>query len=344
MKIISTCIILLAIVLTSLPVAVNAQTRSRYSGGHAVGTSEYYNDDTVILRSRKSFISSVDIHVGRSPEVPGGLKTAPAADEEDVPLEKRTLVATRTSLGNIYIGYLNPIVNGKQIMVRRKKASKKIIAVINCGNWTRELAADYSFESCEAEAGPCIPGKEEILKDEEYISEDGKTKTKIVTTSDGCKTRIEKTVTIVDYRRDEVCVEGAWLDVLEQGSYNGKLGKAFKVSDAIQSLPTELQQKILAEVGKDKVSYLFVQQGACENERDRFRVRWFTKDGGMSKWVYFLAGVGVGFLLGYVIHGTPDKPVFAAQKVQTTPPVRNTPGMGSGSTSGGTIGTRPRRP
>ncbi|HMQ02026.1 MAG TPA: hypothetical protein PKD79_03090 [Candidatus Doudnabacteria bacterium] len=346
MKIISTMVVLLAMILTSLPLAVSAQTRTRYSGGHAVGTSEYYNDDTVILRSRKSFINSVDIHIGRSPEVPGGLKTAPAADEEDVPLEKRILVATRTSLGNIYIGYLNPIVNGKQIIVRRKKASKKIIVVINCGNWTRELAADYSFV-CDTTPGLCVPGKVDTNR-EEYISEDGKTKTVIVTTSDGCKTRIEKTVTIVEtkYR----CEPGILDPTPLYETASGKLGKAFKVAEVTSHLSQEIRVGAIAHL-PEKVNALIIYQEACpvdENKR-MIKVHYFTSSGGWS-WVSFFVGAGIGFVIGFVVRGSgrPDKPVLIPPVTPTKTGNASRPtstGVGGGPTSGGgTIGTRPRRP
>lgn len=346
MKKIITMLMILAFVLTALPIAQPAQAQTRRRAAkprdikprprEAVGNSEYYNDDDVIFRSRKVFVSSVDITIGTSPEVPGGLKTAPGPDEEDVALTKRILIATRTSMGNIYIGHLNPVVNGRQVYVRQKKVSHKIIAIINCGNWARELAADYSFQ-CDTTPGACVPG-EETTTTESSVSDDGKTKTVIVTTSDGCKTRIEKTITTV--KDNPVCIPGSWTDVLEQGDYNGKLGKSFQVDEVIGSLSGELQEKIKAQVTREKVNYLFVQRGACELESKTVRARYFIKGKGMSKWIYFALGFGAGFFTGYIVRGTPDTPVpTGAPKIQThTSDPRPLPNQ---TTT--TIGTRIRR-
>ncbi|QQS22611.1 hypothetical protein IPM19_03190 [bacterium] len=356
-------------VLTSLPVAVvsvSAQTRrqsTRTQSNEAmgpyvqtvVGTSEYYSDDSVFFRSRKVFVSRVDLQIGASPQVRGGLRTAPGIDEEDVKLERRILVATMTSANNIYMGYLSPVVNGQQIYVRRKIATKQIIAIINCGNWTRQLGSDYSFQECDKTPGPCIPG-EMTTKTEMATEEDGSPVT-IVTSSDGCTTRIERTIvrtkieTKIEKETEYVkeCVPGAWLDVYEHGNFNGKLGKSFKVAEVIGGLPGELQSAIVAQVTKEKVNYLMIQQGACENERTRIKVRWFTKSGGWN-WVSFLVGTAVGAAVVYFIKRS-DK----ARKTNTVQqPPRGTTFTGgstgsdgnpTGSGSGlGTVPTRPRRP
>lgn len=330
-------IVLAAIFTTSLPLSVNGQTRRQNQSG--VGTSDYYNDDSVIFRSNKVFVSSVDLIVGASPEIAGGLKTSPASDEEDVALDKRIIVATKTSRNNIYIGWLNPTVNGKQVIVRRKKASKKIIAIVNCGNWTRELGADYSFE-CNPIPGACVPG-ETKSDTQENVSDDGLTVTVIKTTTDGCKTTIEKVITKTVKETKNVCVEGAWVDVLEQGDSAGKLGDKFKVADAISGLPEEVKTQILSGINKKEINYLLVQQGACENEKGKIKVRWFVK-GGKWNWFSFLVGAGVGFLGGYLIKRTRNNPVPAKIQNQTLPP--RTGISGSGSTSGGSVGTRRTRP
>lgn len=338
-KSIISMIVLLAMILTSLPVAASGQTRTRVRQTTVTESSTYYEDDTVIFRSKKVFVSSVDLLIGSSPEVPGGLKTAPAADEEDVPLDRRIIVATKTSRNNIYIGYLNPTVNGRQIIVRRKIDSKKILAIVNCGNWTRELGADYTFE-CDTTPGPCVPGEMQTAT-EESVSPDGKTKTVIVTSSDGCKTKIEKTITTtVDVPRD-VCVPGAWVDVLEKGGSTGKLGDKFKVSEAIAGLPAEIQTQITSRIGKDKINYLLVQQGACEEEKGRISVRWFVKGGGWN-WFSFIVGAAVGAAVVYFIKRRRSNPTPIKSQTQPLPP--RTRINGSGSTSGGTVGTRPRRP
>ncbi len=340
-------IIVMAMFVSSLPLSVFAQTRKSRAGSNSsetakwtVGTDEYYRNDAVIFTGKKIPASSVNIHVGGDPQLSGGLTSEPAADEEDVALDRTIIVATKSGSGSIRIGPLEPTYKGKQIYVRRLKVSKKIIATINCGNWTREIGANYTFE-CQSSAGPCVPG-ETKTDTSETVSDDGKTKTTIVTTSNGCVTKIDKTVTITTVQTNNVCVPGAWVDVLEQGDSNGKLGKSFKVSEVISSLPAEVQSKITSAVGKEKINYLLVQQGACESEKQNIKVRWFSKSGGWN-WVSFLVGVGVGFAIGYIVRGSPNSPVLNGIKSTNTAPVR-TGATGSGSTSGGVVDTRPRKP
>lgn len=348
-------IVLAAIFMTSLPLSVQASVVSKPQTqnetvevmgpvvepvAETINPQTFdYNDDNYIFRAKHVYVSSVDLIVGASPQVPGGLKTAPGSGEEDVDLDKRILVMTATSRNNVYIGWLNPVSNGKQVKVRRIKATKKIIAIINCGNWTREIGASYTFE-CSPVAGPCVPG-ETKTSTEELVSDDGLTVTVIKTTTDGCKTTIERVTTKTVKETKNVCVEGAWVDVLEQGNSAGKLGDKFKVVDAISGLPQEVQTQILSGINKKEINYLLVQQGACENEKGKIKVRWFVK-GGKWNWFSFLVGAGVGFLGGYLIKRTRNNPTPSGK----TPYQQNTrTGIsGSGSTSGGSVGTRRTRP
>lgn len=350
-------IVLAAIFMTSLPLSVQAsvvskpQTQNETVEVEAMGPvvepvvetinpqTFDYNDDNYIFRAKQVYVSSVDLIVGASPQVPGGLKTAPAAGEEDVDLDKRILVMTATSRNNVYIGWLNPTSNGKQVKVRRIKATKKIIAIINCGNWTREIGASYTFE-CSPVAGPCVPG-ETKTSTEELVSDDGLTVTVIKTTTDGCKTTIEKVITKTVKETKEVCKEGS-LDPVPLVNISGQVKDSFKVADQISQFTSQQQQEILSKIGQEKINGLLIFRGACETEREVLSVHWFAKKGSKWNWMSFLVGVGAGFLGGYLIKRTRNNPTPAIK----TPFQQNTrTGIsGSGSTSGGSVGTRRTRP
>ncbi len=308
----------------------------------AAGNSSYYRNDQVIFQGSVVRLSSVDLHIGADPEIPGGDQSAPASDEVDTYLTEPIIVITRARSRRFILGTVNPVINGVKVVVRRIKATGKIIEILNCGNWTRALNSDYTFE-CDTTVGPCVPGAMEIKTTEE-VSPDGKTKTVVTVSSDGCTTKVDTRVVTTEIK--EVCTENSWLDVFEHGDVNGKLGKSFKADEVIGQLPQEIQDNIHKSLGgKNKINYIFVQRGACESQASLIRVRWFRKDGGLSKWVYFLVGMGVGVGLGYIIRGSPDNPVFQAAKAVTkgkSEPIRKTI-TGSGVTKG-VVGSRPISP
>ncbi len=283
----------------------------------------------------------MDLHIGASPEVPGGLQTAPAEDEEDIALDRPIIVATKSSTGKILIGTVNPIVNGKQIYVRRIKATLKIIVIINCGNWTRQLGGDFTFK-CDTRPGACIPG-DTVSDTSEDISTDGKTRTVIVTTSDGCTTKIEKTVTTTVENRVEVCKPGS-LDPTPLVNISGNVKKSFKVSEAIKQFTTEQQSEIISKIGQEKINGLIIFQGACEEERGSLAVYWFAKKGGGWNWLSFIVGAGVGFAFGYWIKGSPDNPVLQTPTKTINIPTIRTGATGNGNNTSTGITTRPRKP
>lgn len=127
---------------------------------------------------------------------------------------------------------------------------------------------------------------------------------------------------------------------------NGKLGKAFRVSEVISHLPQAIQAQVNGRI-PEKVNALIIYREACPADENNIliKVHYFTKGGGWS-WVSFFVGVGVGFVLGYIVRGRPDKPVFnVPTPTKSGNAARPTGvGTGSGSTAGGTIVTRPRRP
>jgi hypothetical protein len=341
MKII-TMFLILAIVLTGLPVFVEAQTRYK-PGTYKPGTSEYYSDDAVIttVTHRVAVKRIGSIHIGGDPQVRGGLyNIPPAADEEDVELDREIMIGTMSASKVLYIGRVSPVLdNGTKVIVRRKKLTLKIIAIVNCGNWSRQFGAEVEkVLDKQTEFLPCRPfedGRRKIR--DELIGN-----TRFEEFDDGCKKEVIKTITVVD--KTTVCIEGSWLEVVRHGNDYGKVsGKKFKAVDVI---PSSIQAEVFAqspELREKKVKFLQVLQGACESEKQRFKLVWFTGDGGWH-WKEFLIGLGAGFLVGYLVRGTPDCPVLIPPSTPTkTPALPIRPNTGSSSSSSVT-GTRPRRP
>ncbi len=96
--------------------------------------------------------------VGSSPQIRGGAKTQPQADEEDVPNDRVRDIETMSkgmTLSIVKLPTEMPVrdaegkivrANGKvvmePVMVRQKKGSGQLLMVLKCANWSREVGYD----------------------------------------------------------------------------------------------------------------------------------------------------------------------------------------------------------
>ncbi len=301
--------LLWAVVLTGLPINVAAQTRTNTSGP---GTSAYYSDDSVVrtVTTRVKINRLGWIHVGGNPQVKGGLyNIAPASDEEDVELTREITIMTMSASRVLYIGQLPTVLdNGTKVIVRRKIGTRKIIAIVNCGNWAREIGAEtevildkqIDYLKCEPFKDGRRKIRDEVIGNTRYEEYD-----------DGCKKEVITTITNTTPGINTTeCVPNSWLEVVRAGNDTGRVsGKKFKAADMI---PADIREQVLTQapdLRDKKVKFLQVLQGACESERNKFKLVWFTGDGGWH-WKEFLIGFGAGFLTGYLVRGTSDCPVL----------------------------------
>lgn len=292
--------ILLAIVLMGMSV------KAQYTSG-GPGTSSYYNRDDVARKSKQVKVNRLSwIQIGGDPQVRGGLtEDSLGPGEKDVPLDREIEAMTMSGEGTLYIGRISPVVNGVQIYVRIIVATGDIIAIVNCGNWARDLGRHPVPKPTTLDC-PKNPLGMQTISDTTV----GDTRT--ITRSDGCLTEITNTtVTVLPGTNTEtkVCIEGSWIEVVRAGNDRGKVsGKKFLAESMI---PEKIRAAILAQEpdlkGK-KVKFLQVLQGACENEHNKFKLIWFTGEG--WHWKEFLIGFGAGFITGYIVRGTPDCPVL----------------------------------
>lgn len=192
-------IVLLAICLTPLsPIvqSVNAQTTAR---NRVITSSEELSpaqlrklspDDPLYYNSPNVRYLATNYHgpqradftylVGSSPQIRGGARTNPQPDEEDVPNDRVRDIETMSGGGTLSIvrlplttpdrdknGNIKLGKDGKQIMVPviiRQKKDGKLLLVIICSNWSREVGfrppPSKVEEPCTINLFPTgIPGK-----------------------------------------------------------------------------------------------------------------------------------------------------------------------------------------
>lgn len=293
------------------------------------GTPGYYNDDSVRYNAKGYKVVKNALHevtIGGDPQVKGGLTTPPLADEEDVLNDRVRQVEIMSGKGILYVGELPkeitmPDGTKVPVKIRRKKTTKKILVVINCGNWVRELSeGEKIIIKNETQYKDCVPGAEEFL--ERQVLDDG-TVLKIYT--DGCNKifRYYKTITNNAQQQQQKpcpCDPNALVKVVKQGIEVGKLNDS-PTFDLISAIPSDVRDAVLAQhpglKKLKKVRFLYIERGICEETKNLFQVIALDTKGNK---LIFALGVALGAGLGYGIskigggNSGPDKP--------PSPPVR----------------------
>lgn len=154
-----------AVMLTPLsPMFQSVQAQTKKAAVVKPGTPEYYNDDTRRDKAKnaKYPIKDRNQRVGGNPQVdrkkgedvsdPLTDQEDPNDNEEDVLVtdvlkesRKKTLqIETLDRDNNLWVlDTPTTDIYGEPVVVRRKVNTKKIVMIINCGNWAREVGPDY---------------------------------------------------------------------------------------------------------------------------------------------------------------------------------------------------------
>lgn len=307
-----TLLVVWTFLIAMLPIAHSqAQTRRRsatdpgqYRTSAAPGTPEYYNNDMV----RYSAVAYVRVAhteymtiIGGSPQVPGGVKTLPLDDEEDVDNDQVRSIETRAANGKMYLGELGlTMLDGAtKVRIRRKKATHKLLMILNCGNWAREIGVGLTerIEYREVECKPHAPVTSRSEGSEGFDM--------IETVSDGCTTTITKVRTEFETKTITKCVPDTWFVRIQDGQSQGKLTGQ---KSTIRSHITDARLMSLFEaqypgISEMKVQFFQLLEEACvaEGSITHLRIVALVSSGGGWHWREFLIGLGVGLVVGFFL-------------------------------------------
>lgn len=311
-----------------------AQSKKQTSGYSPIGkpgSVAYYNDDKVRYSASSYRIVKnplYEVTVTGDPQVPGGLTIPPQADEEDVVNDRVRQVEIMSGSNTLYIGELPTeliTADGKKvpIKIRRKKASKKLLAVINCGNWARELS-DGERVTTNTVYKDCIPGPEKLI-DEQTLT-DG---TLVKVYSDGCTKTIKTFKQVVKTETQYInnskpcdCDPKALVDVAKMGKTIGKLNSSptFEIKNVI---PQDLRDAIFAQAPElakmKKAKFLHIQRGICDDTKNTFTVEALDTEGRTKTFLIGLAvGAGIGYGIGKIGGGN-ENPTKSTNGPPTRP-------------------------
>jgi hypothetical protein len=154
------------------------------------GTRAYFDNNNVLF-SAVSVSMNLNLIIGGSPQVRGGLTSYQlGADEQWMTLEGTITVITMAANGKAYIGKIH---KGEVVLATM---DGKIKAIKRCGNWARQIGARFTITCPPSAAGPCQPdprGMTERSREQQTLA-DGSIE-EVVIKSDDCKTEVTKIIT-----------------------------------------------------------------------------------------------------------------------------------------------------
>lgn len=271
------------------------------------GTREYYDNSTPQVTKNPDHQSRIvnlgqRLRIGENPQVAGGISDQNyklGKDEKWVTLKKTVQVITLDHNARAYIG---EIYTGEVVLV---DISGRIKAIARCGNWAREIGAQFTLITCDSSTpdkpDPCkdpVNYNAElrlISKEEPVPLEDGSISV-METWGNTCKTQLKQIITKPG--KDKPCSPSGNTRVDE--FHVQKPIDPFGFIDLSEKIAADQKSAIkelinLNEKNK-KITDLIIYYNGCSYSIFAFSIQ----PGGLGWWKWIIPAIAIGaFLAGY---------------------------------------------